>query len=413
MGSSTVPIRRLSTPTLAADRRKRAGSVVAILVVLTGSMVVADTSTAWAKDYPSWNEVANARKNEAATKRAVTKIRSLLKALPADATAAQAEANMKGQEWVDADLDFQEAATKADTLRGQADEAQQSAEESRKRMGEIVARLYRGGSLESETIFFGNSGAVDDLLYGLSMIDKVGEQSNSQFVRATADRNSAEALTDQADTATNLREELRVTAEEAFVAAQRTAESAENMLKEQTANEARLEQQLKVLSERRSAVESDYRAGVKEREASDGGDSVASGQGWARPAAGRITSPYGWRIHPISKTWRLHTGTDYSASCGTPTYSASSGKVTYAGPNGSFGNFILIDHGSGVSTAYAHIQDGGILVSLGQKVTAGKLIAKAGTTGGSTGCHTHFEVRVNGVTTDPPAFLRKHGVLVG
>ncbi len=84
-----------------------------------------------------------------------------------------------------------------------------------------------------------------------------------------------------------------------------------------------------------------------------------------------------------------------------------------AGPNGSYGNFVLIDHGGGVETAYGHIRDGGIGVTVGEHVVAGQPIAQVGSTGASTGCHLHLEVRVNGVQIDPYPFLAARGVIVG
>jgi murein DD-endopeptidase MepM/ murein hydrolase activator NlpD len=87
--------------------------------------------------------------------------------------------------------------------------------------------------------------------------------------------------------------------------------------------------------------------------------------------------------------------------------------VVAAGPNGSYGNFVMIDHGGGVATAYGHVVDGGIRVAVGQTVAAGQPIALVGSTGASTGCHLHFEVRVNGVQIDPLPFMAARGVTLG
>jgi murein DD-endopeptidase MepM/ murein hydrolase activator NlpD len=103
-------------------------------------------------------------------------------------------------------------------------------------------------------------------------------------------------------------------------------------------------------------------------------------------------------------------GTDFGVGCGTPIYAASSGRVIYAGWNGGYGNFVKIDHGGGLTTGYAHIQNGGIHVSVGQNVSVGQVIARVGTTGTSTGCHLHFEVRNYGTATNPVNFLRARGV---
>ena len=87
--------------------------------------------------------------------------------------------------------------------------------------------------------------------------------------------------------------------------------------------------------------------------------------------------------------------------------------MTYSGWNGGYGNYIRIDHGGGVTTAYGHIVNGGLLVSMGQEVSVGQNIARVGTTGSSTGCHLHYEVRNNGVTTDPVSYMRNEGIGLG
>ncbi|MET3770326.1 murein DD-endopeptidase MepM/ murein hydrolase activator NlpD [Marisediminicola sp. UYEF4] len=132
---------------------------------------------------------------------------------------------------------------------------------------------------------------------------------------------------------------------------------------------------------------------------------VAAALTWVRPTSGTTSSSYGWRVHPITGVNTFHAGSDFAARCGDPIYAASSGTVTYSGWNGGYGNYLSISHGFDLTTAYAHIADGGLLVSRGQIVTAGQLIARVGTTGLSTGCHLHFEVRHRGAPIDPVSFL--------
>lgn len=116
-----------------------------------------------------------------------------------------------------------------------------------------------------------------------------------------------------------------------------------------------------------------------------------------------ISSPYGMRTHPTTGEYKLHTGTDFCAPNinGKTVYAAKGGEVIYAAKHKAYGNFVIIDHGAGVSTCYAHMQDGSLLVSVGQKVSQGQPIGKVGTTGYSTGPHLHFEVRIDGATTNP------------
>ena len=119
------------------------------------------------------------------------------------------------------------------------------------------------------------------------------------------------------------------------------------------------------------------------------------------PIAGhyKITSNYGMRVHPITGVYKLHTGVDISASIGTEFTAIANGIVVKAGYNSAYGNMVIIDHGGGVQTLYAHGSE--IVATLGQVVNAGDVVLKVGSTGYSTGPHAHFEVRVNGNPMNP------------
>ena len=125
---------------------------------------------------------------------------------------------------------------------------------------------------------------------------------------------------------------------------------------------------------------------------------------WPAPSYTRISSPYGYRIHPIYNAKKFHSGVDLAAPGGTNILAAENGKVISAGWNGGYGNCLVVDHGGGISTLYAHASR--LLVSKGAYVTKGQVIAKVGTTGNSTGNHLHFEVLINGKTTDPMAYIK-------
>ena len=121
----------------------------------------------------------------------------------------------------------------------------------------------------------------------------------------------------------------------------------------------------------------------------------SASSGWARPAAGRITSGYGARGSICSGggcSGSFHYAVDLGTGCSAPIYAANSGVVRFAGWSGTYGNYVQIDHGGGIWTGYAHIRPGGTFVGIGQWVDAGQNIASSGTTGASTGCHLHYEV---------------------
>ncbi len=121
------------------------------------------------------------------------------------------------------------------------------------------------------------------------------------------------------------------------------------------------------------------------------------------PLKGRITSLFGPRIHPIYGTPDFHTGIDFGVPVGTEVHAAAAGKVTFAGRQGGYGLLVVIDHGNGLSTYYAHLSE--ILVEVGQFVEQGQVIALSGNTGLSTGPHLHFEIRLHGKPVDPLAWL--------
>ena len=127
---------------------------------------------------------------------------------------------------------------------------------------------------------------------------------------------------------------------------------------------------------------------------------------WPVPGYTTITSQYGMRTHPITGVYKLHTGTDISAPIGATFVAANDGIVVKAEYNTAYGNMVMIDHGGGISTLYAHGSE--ILVSVGQTVFKGTAVLKVGSTGYSTGPHAHFEVRVNGNPVQPLDYITSY-----
>lgn len=122
-----------------------------------------------------------------------------------------------------------------------------------------------------------------------------------------------------------------------------------------------------------------------------------------KPVSGTITSRYGYRSSPGGIGSTNHKGLDIAASCGTPIYAAAAGTVEFSGTKGSLGKLIIINHGKGIKTYYAHCNS--LKVSSGQKVEAGTNIATVGKSGTATGYHLHFEVRINGTSVNPQKYI--------
>jgi murein DD-endopeptidase MepM/ murein hydrolase activator NlpD len=130
--------------------------------------------------------------------------------------------------------------------------------------------------------------------------------------------------------------------------------------------------------------------------------------GWVRPVTARVTSPYGPRkviCNPVGCSNSFHDGIDFGSACGSPVKAVSPGRVTAAANAGSFGQRIIIDHGSGLQSIYGHLQTGSFTVAAGDQVNAGTIIAKVGATGVVTGCHLDLKIRVGGVFVDPKPFM--------
>lgn len=159
----------------------------------------------------------------------------------------------------------------------------------------------------------------------------------------------------------------------------------------------------KELEEKRKAEEARRKAEEERRKAA--GEVVrGSGQlSWPVPGYSSISSYYGYRVHPIFNTKKFHAGIDIPAPMGTPVKAAMSGIVIFSGWQGGYGNVVMISHGGDLVTVYAHNSSN--KVSVGDYVDRGQTISLMGSTGFSTGSHSHFEVRINGSTVNPLAYL--------
>jgi len=409
----------LSLVTVRARTSRRLWPAIASLgaAVLVVSLGFPASSPAYADEYPTWEEVQEARKDVAAAEAKVKEIMALLERLEVEAAQAEEEAARLGEVYFEALYELDEATFQQAQLQSQADSAAAIAEESRLKAGQFVAELARvGGGDLTATLFISGENA-NQLLSRIGYAAKIAEQTDGIYARALSDQNAAQALSDQAEVARQIREELQLVAEAAYEEANAAAMRAYSAVEAQLDNSARLEAQLEVLIEKREATEADYQKGVIARQQSEIRGMIDPGQisaaGWARPSGGYISSHFGPRIHPIYGIARLHAGIDLATPCGRPVYAARSGRVSYSGWLGTSGNFIRLTHEDGYTTGYAHLQSGTLYVRLGESVVTGQLIARIGNTGGSTGCHLHLETRQNMVAQDPYPFFLNRGIRLG
>jgi murein DD-endopeptidase MepM/ murein hydrolase activator NlpD len=417
--SRTVP------PASPRGRRRAFRAALAGLAVAAVTAVGAVAAPAYADSYPSWQDVQNAKANESAASAQVDRINGLISQLKQEVADTQAAAVKRGQELQVAEANLDKATMEALDLESQAAASKKKADDASAQAGKLAAQLYRTGgrNLTANLFLSGNhatSTSPEKLLSDLGSMSKLVEQSNKVYTDAKAAQNTAKALAQQADVAKAERERLRVIADAAMKAAIAAAKAAQDKLAEQQKQIVVMQAQLAALKDRTAKTVAGYEAGVAAAAAAAaarGSGGLPGGyvgpQGWAVPAAGPITDGFGPRPSPGGVGSTYHMGIDIGASCNAPIYAAHEGTVIYAGPNGSYGNFVRIDNGGGIDTGYAHIRDGGILVGIGQHVGAGQPIARVGTTGASTGCHLHFEVRVNGDKIDGIPFMRDRQAPLG
>lgn len=416
-------------------------------------------SSAFAADYPSWDDVERAMANEQAKAGEITRIEGLIADLTADVARKQAEAERLMREYIVAQEAFEDAVDRAASLQAQADAEAEKARIAAEKLGKLAAQQYRtAGDDPSLELFFSSSAATaDDLLARLGTMDKIVEANRSVHTDAVSARDNAQNLSNQAAVARDERDRLQREAQSKMEAAQAAAQQAQAALDEQTANLGVLEAQLAALKDTTAKTVADYEAGVeaarqaelerqrreeeerqrriREAQANQGSGSSGgvsgspsgsgggsggsggsgSGTGWVRPHSGYISSWFGNRGEICSGGYCSgsgHRGIDFADGCWSPIYAASAGRVVHAAWSGSWGNYIKVDHGGGIVTGYAHLPDGGYNVSWGDWVEAGQVIGYAGNTGASSGCHLHFEVYSDGYRIDPAPYLRNRGVSV-
>lgn len=253
----------------------------------------------------------------------------------------------------------------------------------------------------------GNAGYMEVLLNSENLIDALTRVDMIQYI-VESDVELIESINQQKQQVEDLKtqqetERLELTAvinnlnakqNEVLVASR----SKENYMTSLKSNIAEMQRQQSAMEEQSKQIERDILAAQRDVE-------YAGGElGWPLPGHTRITSPFGGRVDPISGAWTTHGGTDIAAPNGTPIVSANDGVVIYVGSHWSYGNYIIVDHGGGISTLYAHCSK--LLASKGQAVSRGEEIALVGSTGYSTGNHLHYEVRVNGVRKNPMSYYK-------
>ena len=271
---------------------------------------------------------------------------------------------------------------------------------------ERVRAMEEEGTVSYWSILF-NAESFSDLLDRLADVDAVMDYDNQVMDELIATREELERLQAELESARADEQAVKEQQEAKKAEQQSKIAEAEKVLDELNKNVAEVNRLLDEEDAAAAAIQADIVKKQKELEEQrkQNGTTIVSESGYMWPLPGwyTISSPFGYRINPVSGRAQNHGGIDIPASGGTPILAAKSGQVITSvygsGSYWSYGNYVVIDHGNGNSTLYAHMSSRA--VSEGQMVKQGQVIGYVGTTGNSTGNHLHLEIRVGGQRINP------------
>lgn len=393
--------------------------LLALVLGLTGMFAVpaagADLDTDLARIHEKIalvrSQISTAAADRSEVARAVLEAADALEAAEREVDAASAELDLvrvaldrKNADLADVRSELAKVLEGLAETRSLRDEARSEAEDS-------VLSAYMGGGTAQPTIAF-SAVAVADVSVGvayLEILTGVSTDAAARYAGLVAEEESDQRDVEKVEDAVSadiadlqsLEEEFgylhKDLLERRSALALRVSEQ-QDQLDRLDAEVAHFEGELASLSREESSI----RAAIEEAAAPQR-TLVVSSSGFVRPVPGAISSGFGMRVHPITGQNRMHNGVDMNAAMGDPIRAAKAGTVILAGVKGGYGNTIMIDHGDGMVTLYAHQSKLG--ASVGDHVDAGEIIGYAGSTGQSTGPHLHFEVRINGSPVDPTRYL--------
>lgn len=312
------------------------------------------------------------------------------------------------------EVDLNETQKRLDAAQAELAISRAKLEQRRAIYNKRLNSIYRNGKNNALEILL-NSRDLGDLIERVSFISMIAENDGKLFVEIKHLTQLIQEKVNQIDAEKKalaekrlalINEENRIAAVKNSIQARQNALQAEldaqkSLLAQIRNDKAQLEAAEDMLESTSNMIANQI------RQLTGGGRQVSRSGGrpgkFIYPVSGPITSPFGWRYHPVLGYSRMHTGIDIAVPTGTPVHAAASGNVVIAGWMGGYGYAVVINHGGGITTLYGH--NSSLAVHVGQSVSQGQVIAYAGSTGISTGPHVHFEVRSNGNPVNPMGWL--------
>ena len=276
-------------------------------------------------------------------------------------------------------------------------------EKQKKLLEKRLVSMYEKGETTYLDVLL-NSKGLTEFLSNWYFIAEIAESDKNLLETVEAEKKYNKKIRDNLEMKKNILTVSREKIEKDSIALSNMAIIKDRKMQLLTEEELVLQQMVEVYQAQVKEIETEIRllaiANVSE-------EYVGGVMAWPVPGYTRITSQFGMRTHPITGVFKLHTGTDIGAPIGAEFIAANDGMVTYAGYNAAYGNMVIVDHGGGITTLYAHGSE--ILVSVGDAIFQGTPVLKVGSTGYSTGPHAHFEVRINGEYVEPLDYITSYG----
>lgn len=372
-------------------RKSRFAMIVAILLMLTFAV---ETSLASAA---TLSQIRNNIKNK---QQELNESRAKEKSLGDQVNSLEQQINSKQSDIDELEASISEAQAKLETLEEELASAEEKVNTQNENLNARLRNMYKNGSVGFIDVLM-DSGSFSEFLNNLSLVEKVYTSDQDVLEELQKAYDEIDAKKKEIETLQAELSESKATMEEQKSSLEADKASVEKKKSEIAADSAETQRELDKLEADAQALTSSIRNSGSSSSSSKYNGGIMA---WPVPSCHTVSSGYGGRIHPTTGKYKFHGGLDIPGSYGSAIVAANSGKVIWAGNRGdSYGNYVIIDHGGGVSTLYGHSSK--VLVSTGQSVSRGQRIANVGSTGRSTGPHCHFEVRINGSRVNPNPYV--------
>ena len=372
-------------------RESRFAMIVAILLMLTFAV---ETSLASAA---TLSQIRNNIKNK---QQELNESRAKEKSLGDQVNSLEQQINSKQSDIDELEASISEAQAKLETLEEELAAAEEKVNTQNENLNARLRNMYKNGSVGFIDVLM-DSGSFSEFLNNLSLVEKVYTSDQDVLEELQKAYDEIDAKKKEIETLQAELSESKATMEEQKSSLEADKASVEKKKSEIAADSAETQRELDKLEADAQALTSSIRNSGSSSSSSKYNGGIMA---WPVPSCHTVSSGYGGRIHPTTGKYKFHGGLDIPGSYGSAIVAANSGKVIWAGNRGdSYGNYVIIDHGGGVSTLYGHSSK--VLVSTGQSVSRGQRIANVGSTGRSTGPHCHFEVRINGSRVNPNPYV--------